>query len=107
MNAIGASPTFVGGRAACPFTAQSRRYDRRFFLSLWGAQNRTPSPPPLSSMNSTPAASNAWRSAASLGSVTGISPSTTSARRIVATPTFEAAARSRALHRSKARAALI
>jgi hypothetical protein len=83
------------------------RQDDRRFLGLLGAQNRTPSPPPLSSMNSMPAASKAWRSAASLGSVTGISPSTTSARRIVATPTFEAAARSRAVHRSRARAARI
>jgi hypothetical protein len=98
-----------GGNAAPPFqrsVVQSRQDDRRF-LGLWGALNRTPSPPPLSSKNSMPAASNARRSAASLADVTGISPSTTSARRIVATPTFEAAARSRALHRSNARAALI
>jgi len=68
---------------------------------LLGAfERRTPGPPPFSSMNSTPALSSAWRRA-SFASVTGISPSTTSTRRIVATPTFEALARSRALHRSK------
>src|SRR6185436_4567879 len=64
-------------------------------------------PPPFSSMNSTPADSKAWRSAASLACVTGISPSTTSTRRIVATPTFDAFARSSALQRTKARAARI
>src|ERR1700754_2891110 len=58
-------------------------------------------------MNSTPADSKAWRSAASLAWVTGISPSTTSTRRIVATPTRDALARSSALQRSKARAARI
>jgi hypothetical protein len=45
--------------------------------------------------------------AASFASVTGISPSITSALRIVATPTFEARARSRAVHRISARAARI
>ena len=74
---------------------------------LCGFRNRTPSPPPLSSTKTMPAASNAWRRAASLASVTGISPSTTSALRIVATPTFEAVARSSAVQRSKARAARI
>jgi hypothetical protein len=54
-----------------------------------------------------PAPSNARRIAVSLANVTGISPSTTSARRIVATPTFEARARSSAVHRMSARAARI
>ena len=54
-----------------------------------------------------PTFSKARRIAASLASVTGSSPSITSTRRIVATPTFEAAARSSALHRSIARAARI
>ena len=76
-----------------------------FCLEVSRPRRRTPGPPPFSSMNSTPAASSARRRAASLGSVTGISPSTTSTRRIVATPTFEALARSRALQRSSARAA--
>jgi hypothetical protein len=43
--------------------------------------------------------------AASFADVTGISPSTTSALRIVATPTFEAWAKSSAVHRISARAA--
>jgi len=54
-----------------------------------GLRRRTPGPPPFSSMNSTPAVSNARRRAASLASVTGISPSTTSTRRIVATPSAQ------------------
>jgi hypothetical protein len=66
---------------------------------------RTPGLSPF--VNSTPADSSARRKAASFANVTGISPSATSARRIVATPTFEAFARSRALHLSRARAARI
>jgi hypothetical protein len=77
------------------------------FLTLCGFRKRTPSPPPLSSMKSIPAASIARRIAASLASVTGTSPSTTSALRMVATPTFEARAKSRAVHRISARAARI
>jgi hypothetical protein len=77
------------------------------FLDLCGFRNRTPSPPPLSSMKSIPAASRARRMAASFASVTGTSPSTTSALRMVATPTFEARAKSRAVHRISARAARI
>jgi hypothetical protein len=76
-------------------------------LNVWGLRKRTPSPPPLSSMKSIPAISNARRMAASFGNVSGISPSTTSALRIVATPTFEARAKSSAVHRSSARAARI
>ena len=88
------------GLACCSFS-----YLRGF--SFPDFRRRTPGPPPFSSMNSTPAFSSACRKAASLADVTGISPSTTSTRRMVATPTFEAAARSSALHRSKARAARI
>jgi hypothetical protein len=77
------------------------------FLDLCGFRNRTPSPPPLSSMKSIPAASRARRMAASFASVTGTSPSTTSALRMVATPTFEVRAKSRAVHRISARAARI
>jgi YqaJ-like viral recombinase domain len=77
------------------------------FLDLCGFRKRTPSPPPLSSMKSIPAASRARRIAASFASVIGTSPSTTSALRMVATPTFEARAKSRAVHRISARAALI
>lgn len=81
-----------------------KRYFRR---ERRGLRNRTPSPVPFSSMNSMPAVSKACRIAASLASVTGISPSTTSTRRIVATPTLDAAASSSAVHRSMARAARI
>ncbi len=80
---------------------------RYFRFERLGLRNRTPSPVPFSSMKSIPAASKACRIAASLASVTGISPSTTSTRRIVATPTLDAAAKSRAVHRSIARAARI
>ncbi len=72
-----------------------------------GLRKRTPSPPPSSSMKSIPATSSALRRAASFAKVTGISPSTTSALRMVATPTFEARAKSRAVHRISARAARI
>ena len=51
---------------------------------------------------SVPADLQACRIAASLASVTGISPSST--RRTVATPTLDTAAKSRAVHRSMARA---
>src|SRR5258708_6856378 len=74
-------------------------------LCFVGFRSRTPGPPPFSSMNSTPADSKAALSAASFAAVTGISPSIVSTRRIVATPTLEALAKSRALHLSKARAA--
>ena len=77
------------------------------FLDLCGFRKRTPSPPPLSSMKPIPAASRARRIAASFASVTRTSPSTTSALRMVATPTFEARAKSRAVHRISARAARI
>ena len=56
-------------------------------------------PPSLSSMNSIPAISNARQMAASSASETWISPSMTSALRIVATPTVGARAKSRAVHR--------
>ena len=50
-------------------------------------------------MNSIPAISNARQMAASSASETWISPSMTSALRIVATPTVEARAKARAVHR--------
>jgi hypothetical protein len=81
--------------------------DQTRLLGFRDFRKRTPSPPPLSWMKSIPAASRARRMAVSFGTVTGISPSTTSALRMVATPTFEAAARSRAVQRSSARAARI
>jgi hypothetical protein len=71
------------------------------------AEQRTPSPPAFSSMKSTPAVSNARRIAASFAAVTDNSPSTNSVLRIVATPTLEAAVRSRAVQRNSARAARI
>jgi hypothetical protein len=78
-------------------------YFGAFFLSA--LRRRTPGPPPFSSINSTPAASSATLSAARFAAVTGISPSIVSTRRIVATPTFEALAKSTALHLKRARAA--
>src|SRR5689334_1631321 len=58
-------------------------------------------------MNSTPAASRVRRSASSLTAVSEVPSSATSARLIVLTPTDEFRARSSALHRSRALAALI
>jgi hypothetical protein len=62
-------------------------------------RRRTPGPPPFSSMNSTPAASRAWRTAKSLATVIDVSLSVSSARRIVVSPTADARARSSALQR--------
>jgi hypothetical protein len=69
--------------------------------------NRTPGPPPFSLMNSTPAASSARRTAKSLAAVSAVWGSASSARRIVRKLTVEWLERSSALHRSRARAALI
>lgn len=70
-------------------------------------RRRTPGPPPFSSMNSMPAASKARRTARSLATVIDVSLSISSARRIVATLSADCSARSSALQRIKARAALI
>ena len=58
-------------------------------------------------MNSMPAASRARRTAWSLAAVIDVSLVASSARRIVVTPTAQWRARSSALHRTSARAALI
>ena len=84
-----------------------QRFADYFRVALCGFRKRTPSPALSSSMNSIPAASSACRMAASFAAVTGISPSITSTRRIVATPTFDSRAKSSALKRSIARAARI
>ena len=68
---------------------------------------RTPAPPPFSSISTIPAASRANRMALSLGAFIEVSSSLSSARRMVATPTLEARARSSALQRKNARAARI
>src|SRR5262249_41109972 len=81
-----------------------------YFLSVLcrgRCRNRTPGPPPLSSMNSTPAASRARRTAKSLAVVIDVWASVSSARRIVVTPRVDSRARSSALQRRRARAALI
>src|SRR5262249_8583966 len=70
-------------------------------------RRRTPGPPPSSSMKSTPAASRVRRTAKSLAAVIDVSFSESSARRIVATLSSDSRARSSALHRRRARAALI
>jgi hypothetical protein len=64
-------------------------------------------PAPFSSVNSTPAASKARRTAKSLAAVIDVSSAVSSARRIVVTPTDDAFARSAALQRMRARAARI
>ena len=63
-------------------------------FSLVAFRRRTPGPPPFSSMNSTPADSKARRTARSFAAVIEVSLSTSSARRIVATPTADSRARS-------------
>src|SRR5262249_34908463 len=81
-----------------------------YFLGALGrrrCRNRTPGPPPFSSMNSTPAASKARRTAKSLAAVIEVSSSVSSARRIVATLRSDRRARSSALQRRRERAALI
>jgi hypothetical protein len=70
-------------------------------------RKRTPGPPPSSSMNSTPAASNARRTARSLATVSEVLSSASSARLIVLSPSADARARSSALHLRRARAARI
>jgi hypothetical protein len=70
-------------------------------------RSRTPGPPPFSSMNPTPADSNARRIAKSLALVSAVWFSFSSARRMVATLSADAAARSSAVQRMRERAALI
>src|SRR5262249_1476525 len=85
-------------------------HTRDYFLSVFGrgrCRNRTPGPPPLSSMNSTPAASRARRTAKSLAVVIDVWGLVSSARRIVVEPRVDSRARSSALQRRRARAALI
>ena len=76
-------------------------------VRLPGLRRRTPGPPPFSSMNSTPAASRARRTARSLAAVIEVSASDNSARRIVATLKELSRARSSALQRIRERAARI
>jgi hypothetical protein len=76
-------------------------------LDFWCVfRRRTPGPPPFLSMNSTPAASEARRTASSLATVSEVPSSATSARLIVFTPRADSRARSAALHLRRARAAL-
>jgi hypothetical protein len=70
-------------------------------------RNRMPGPPPFSSMNSTPAASNAFRSERAVDMRAAMVPGLDSRRFIVGSDTDEALARSRCSHRSSARAARI
>ena len=81
-----------------------------YFLGALGrrrCRNRTPGPPPFSSMNSTPAASKVRRTAKSLATVREVLSSASSARLIVLSPSDDARARSFALHLRRARAARI
>ena len=81
-----------------------------YFLGALGrrrCRKRTPGPPPFSSMNSTPAASKARRTAKSLATVREVLSSASSARLIVAIPKAASRASSAALQRRRARAARI
>jgi len=60
------------------------------FLPRWLLRSLTPGPPPFSSMNTTPAVSNARRMARSLATVNDVPSSATSARLIVFTPKVDA-----------------
>jgi hypothetical protein len=79
----------------------------RIWAYLRCFRRRTPGPPSFSSMNSTPAASKARRTAKSFAAVIEVSSSVSSARRTVATLRSDCRARSSALQRRRARAALI
>jgi hypothetical protein len=81
-------------------------YARQGFL-CWRFFSRTPGPPPFSSMNSTPAASSACRTAKLFAAVNAVCGPASSARRIVRRLTNECCERSSALHLRSARAALI
>jgi hypothetical protein len=70
-------------------------------------RRRTPGPSPFSSMNTTPAASRARRTAKSFATVREVSSSASSARLIVLSPNADSRARSSALHLRRARAARI
>jgi hypothetical protein len=76
-------------------------------LVSWRFSQAQPAPLPFSSMNSTPAASRALRTASSLAAVSEVWSSAASARRTVFAPNAAASASSAALHLSSARAALI
>jgi hypothetical protein len=80
-----------------------------YFLGALGrrCRKRTPGPPPFSSMNSTPAASKARRTAKSFAAVREVWSSATSARRMVFRPNAASRARSSAVHLRRARAARI
>jgi hypothetical protein len=78
---------------------QHSRFTYRLSRSL------TPGPPPLASMNSTPASSSARRSERSFAAVSEVVPSANSARLMVVSPTEDDRASSSALRCSNARAA--
>jgi hypothetical protein len=88
-------------------TAATSKIYRLCTFGRGRCRNRTPGPPLFPSMNSTPAASKARRTAKSLAMVIDVSPSASSARLIVASPNAASRASSAALHRRRARAARI
>jgi len=79
-------------------TGGDAEHHRQAFAVHDSVDLRTPCPPPFSSMNSTPAASNARRIAKSFGDVREVSSSASSARRIVRKLTADRRARSSAVH---------
>jgi hypothetical protein len=92
--------TIVTKACVCNYSLREPFFCCRF-------RSRTPGPPPFSSMNSTPADSNARRIAKSLALVSAVSFSFSSARRMVVTLSADAAARSSAVQRMRDRVALI
>ena len=99
----------TGSQASRGISRPFRERPRRLALlqRLFRCRRRTPAPPPFSSMNSTPAASRARRTARSLAGVIEVARSISSARRIVRKLTADCWARSCALQPTSARAARI
>ena len=102
--------TTISNASSCVAFWQQLDIATIYFLGALGrrrCRKRTPGPPPFSSMNSTPATSKARRTAKSFAVVIDVSSSVSSARRMVVTLRAVSRARSSALQRMSARAALI
>ncbi len=105
----GSPNTFASQSSSLPGRLQIRTIARScaFGVRYCRLAKRTPAPPPFSEMNSMPALSRAPRIAFRFAMVIGGTPSAASERLTVATPTLAASAKSSALQRINARAALI
>jgi hypothetical protein len=93
------APTGLRADAAIAQIAAENRVSERDYFRLRAFRNRTPSPPPFSSRNSIPAASNAFRIAKLFAAVRESAPPPNSARRIVVRQPEDDRERSSALQR--------